>query len=261
MAQELLTAASNSNLLADSASDTAAALSNIGSAGATGAAQASSSISGLGGILSGFLSTPLGMATAVGAVTVGVLALADAFTVSHDEALSSAQGAVQEFTNTQAELSNLNSQYDINKQKISELQALKASGLSTPETDAELNRLQAQTEAIETQIAAKKNLLEISEREANKKGEEYLGKKEQAAASLYDDEGNKYTAGSKAAEANGVFAQNLTDAEAIELSISKVDEFKAKLAELQEQQANAKTKKRQKVIRKISTAIRKLLMT
>lgn len=240
LAANLLEDASSAQILKGSADEVSAAISTLGSTSTTSASQMTSGFSTVGTLLKGLVSSPLGIASAVAAVTIGVMALADALTVSHDEALVSALDASQEYSNTQAELSSLNDQYLTTQQRIEELQTLKSSGALSLSDSAELAQLMAQNEALETQISAKERLLDIDAREANKTGEEYLSKTDTSLAELYDENGKRYTEGSKQADMHTV---GMTDAEAIEASIQKVREYTAEIDSLKEKKANASSDK------------------
>ncbi len=236
MAEEILLAANNCKLLNSSADEFASAMQNIGSASASTASQVSGSFSTIGTLLKGLASSPLGIASAAAVAAIGVMALADAFTVTHDEALSSAQGASQEYSNTQAELSSLNDQYLITQQRIEELQSLKSSGALSLSDSAELAQLMEQNQALETQISAKERLLDINAREANKAGEEYLSKTDTSLTELYDENGRRYAEGSKQADMHTV---GMTDAEAIEASIRKVREYESEIDSLKKKKTSA----------------------
>ncbi len=222
--------------LASSADDAATAMAQIGTSTAGGMAQASSGFGGLTNIL-GSLSTG-GMMTLIATLSVSIMALLDHLTVTHDETVSTAQAAAQEFQNTKANLEALDSQYQTNQQRIEELRALQSQGQLTDSQALELAQLEAQTEAIKTQITAFENLIDIKERNANASGEDYLNKTDKSLASLYDNDGSRYQDGYEADS----HAKSVTDSEAIHDSIKKIDEFKKKRDDLLEKQENASTK-------------------
>ena len=164
--------------LASSADDAATAMAQVGAPTAGGMAQASSGFGGLSNIL-GSLSTG-GMMALVTALSVGVMALLDHLAVTHDETVSTAQAAAQEFQIAKTNLEVLDNQYQTNQQRIEELRSLQSQGQITDSQAAELAQLEAQNDAIKTQIIALENLLDIKERNANASGEDYLKKLIQA---------------------------------------------------------------------------------
>ena len=229
---EILQAASSMDILLGSADDVAEAMIRLGAQGT----QTASAFAGLGPMLTGFLTSPVGLMTATAAATVGILALIDHFTVTRDEALASAQGASQDFKNTQAELKSLDSQYQANQKRITELNALKANDTITASGKSELEMLERQNTALETQINTKNTLLDTEQQAANKTGKKYLEKADVSLANLYDDKGKRYSENSKMADSH---SKGVTDAEAIQLSIEKVQEFKAEIEDLQKKKDNA----------------------
>ncbi|MEY8285709.1 hypothetical protein AALA13_18155, partial [Lachnospiraceae bacterium 50-23] len=222
--------------LASSADDAATAMAQVGAPTAGGMAQASSGFGGLSNIL-GSLSTG-GMMALVTALSVGVMALLDHLAVTHDETVSTAQAATQEFQIAKTNLELLDSQYLANQQRIEELRALQSQGQITDSQAAELAQLEAQNDAIKTQIIALENLLDIKERNANASGEDYLKKTDTGLASLYDENGNRYKEG-KETESH---AKSVTDSEAIQDNIIKIDKFEKKRDALLEKQKKASTK-------------------
>lgn len=242
MTEELLTMANSNNFLKSSTDEVTAAINQLNSAGSSAASELTSGFSGVGQVLKSLISTPLGIATAITAVSIGVMALADALTVSYDEVLSKVQGAVQTYTNFKAGLDSLSQQYQNNQSRIEELNALKASDNLSSSDSSELSQLQAQNQALETQINAKKQLLEIDAYNMNAAGEEYLSKKDASVAARYDDNGQIRTQGSRALDAN-IPILEMTDADAITASIQKINFFKEKLASLKDEKANASSGK------------------
>ena len=222
--------------LASSADDAATAMAQVGAPTAGGMAQASSGFGGLSNIR-GSLSTG-GMMALVTALSVGVMALLDHLAVTHDETVSTAQAAAQEFQIAKTNLELLDSQYLANQQRIEELRALQSQGQLTDSQAMELTQLEAQTEAIKTQITAFENLMDLKERKANASGEDYLNKTDTSLASLYDDEGNRYKEGKEADS----HAKGATDSDAIQDNITKINEFEKKRDDLLEKQKKASTK-------------------
>lgn len=168
-------------------------MAQVGTSSAGGMAQTASGLGGLTNIL-GSLSTG-GMMALIATLSVGVMALLDHLTVTHDETVSTAQAAAQEFQTTKANLEALDNQYLANQQRMEELRALQSQGQITDSQAAELAQLEAQNDAIKTQITALENLMDIKERNANSSGEDYLTKADTSLASLYDDDGNRYKEG------------------------------------------------------------------
>lgn len=216
-------------ILQGSAEEVSAAIAQLGT-------KSTSAFAGLGPMLTGFFTSPVGIIAAATAATAGILALIDHFNVTRDEALASAQGASQDLQNTQAELSSLDSQYQANQKRITELNALKANGTITASGKSELEMLEKQNTALETQISAKNTLRNTEQQKANRTGKEYLEKREAGLATLYDKKGILRNEGSKAADAS---SKQVTDAEAIQLSIKKVQEYKAEIDDLQKKKDNA----------------------
>lgn len=169
---------------------------------------------------------------------MAIFAVIDHFTTSYSEALENAQTAAQNYTNTKSDLSALNNEYQTNLERIQQLQTLKNSGTISSSENAELTNLLAQNDALETQINAKEKLLEIDQQDVNKTAKESLEKADVSLAGLYDEDGKKYEKGSKAYD---MHSNSMTDADAIQASISKVDEFQDKIDSLREKQQNTKS--------------------
>mgnify|MGYP002793991619 FL=1 len=90
----------------------------------------------------------------------------DYATHGYTRAVEDAQKAAEEYANVQSELDSLNSTYDQQKDKIRELQALKANESISMEQENELSRLEQQNSALETQIMLQQNLLKIKQGES-----------------------------------------------------------------------------------------------
>lgn len=211
-------------------------MAQVGTSSAGGMAQTASGLGGLTNIL-GSLSTG-GMMALIATLSVGVMALLDHLTVTHDETVSTAQAAAQEFQTTKANLEALDNQYQTNQQRMEELRALQSQGQITDSQAAELAQLEAQNDAIKTQITALENLMDIKERNANSSGEDYLNKADTSLASLYDDDGNRYKEGKEADS----HSKSATDSDAIQDSIKKIDEFEKRRDDLLKKQEKASTK-------------------
>ncbi len=224
--------ASNMNMLLGSADDVAEAMIKLNAQGT----HTASAFAGLGPMLTGFFTSPVGMIAAATAATVGILALIDHFTVTRDKALASAQEASQNFKNTQEELSSLDSQYQANQKRITELNALKSNGTITASGRSELEMLEKENIALETQINSKNTLRDMEQQKANQTGKKYLEKKETGLATLYNDKGRRHY---KNPETPDIYTESVTDAEAIQLSIEKVREFKAEIEDLQKKKDSA----------------------
>ncbi len=233
--------------LASSADDAATAMAQVGAPTAGGMAQASSGFGGLSNIL-GSLSTG-GMMALVTALSVGVMALLDHLAVTHDETVSTAQAAAQEFQIAKTNLELLDSQYLANQQRIEELRALQSQGQLTDSQAMELTQLEAQTEAIKTQITAFENLMDLKERKANASGEDYLNKTDTSLVSLYDDEGNRYKEGKEADS----HAKGATDSDAIQDNITKINEFEKSVTTFWKSRKNLLQKGRLKAIKRTLT--------
>lgn len=229
---DILRTANSMNMLLGSADDVAEAMIRLSAQGT----QTASAFAGLGPMLTGFLTSPVGLMAAATAATVGILALIDHFTVTRDKALASAQEASQNFKNTQAELKSLDDQYQANQKRIAELNILKSNGTITASGKSELEMLEKQNIALETQINAKNTLQDAEQQKANQAGKKYLEKKETGLATLYDDKGRRHY---KNPETADIYTESVTDAEAIQLSIEKVREFKAEIEDLQKKKDNA----------------------
>ena len=156
---EILQAASNMDMLLGSADEVAEAMIKLNAQGT----HTASAFAGLGPMLTGFFTSPVGMIAAATAATVGILALINHFTVTRDKALASAQEASQNFKNTQEELSSLDSQYQANQKRITELNALKSNGTITASGRAELEMLEKENIALETQINSKNTLRDMEQ--------------------------------------------------------------------------------------------------
>lgn len=233
---ELLQRTNEMQNLASSADAAATAMAQVGTSSAGGMAQTASGLGGLTNIL-GSLSTG-GMMALIATLSVGVMALLDHLTVTHDETVSTAQAAAQEFQTTKANLEALDNQYLTNQQRMEELRALQSQGQITDSQATELAQLEAQNEAIKTQTTALENLMDIKERNANSSGEDYLNKADTSLASLYDDDGNRYKEGKEADS----HSKSATDSDAIQDSIKKIDKFEKKRDALLEKQKKASTK-------------------
>ena len=153
---QLLKTASSMDILQGSAEEVSAAIAQLGT-------KSTSAFAGLGPMLTGFFTSPVGIIAAATAATVGILALIDHFTVTRDKALASAQEASQNFKNTQEELSSLNNQYQANQKRITELNALKSNGTITTSGRAELEMLEKENIALETQINSKNTLRDMEQ--------------------------------------------------------------------------------------------------
>ena len=153
---EILQAASKMDMLESSAEEVSAAIAKLG-------IQSASAFASLGPMLTGFFTSPVGMIAAATAATVGILALIDHFTVTRDKALASAQEASQNFKNTQEELSSLDSQYQANQKRITELNALKSNGTITASGRSELEMLEKENIALKTQINSKNTLQDMEQ--------------------------------------------------------------------------------------------------
>ena len=229
---EILQTASSMNMLLGSADDVAQAMIKLNAQGT----HTASAFAGLGPMLTGFFTSPVGMIAAATAATVGILALIDHFTVTRDKALASAQEASQNFKNTQEELSSLDSQYQANQKRITELNALKANGTISASGRSELEMLEKENIALETQINSKNTLRDMEQQKANQTGKKYLEKKETGLATLYNDKGRRHY---KNPETPDIYTESVTDAEAIQLSIEKVRKFKAEIEDLQKKKDSA----------------------
>ena len=113
----------------------------------------------------------------------------------------------------------------------------------------ELTQLEAQTEAIKTQITAFENLMDLKERKANASGEDYLNKTDTSLASLYDDEGNRYKEGKEADS----HAKGATDSDAIQDNITKINEFEKSVTTFWKSRKNLLQKGRLKAIKRTLT--------
>ena len=153
---EILQRASDLDMLQSSAEEVSAAIAQLGT-------KSASAFAGLGPMLSGFFTSPVGMIAAATAATVGILALIDHFTVTRDKALASAQEASQNFKNTQEELSSLDSQYQANQKRITELNTLKSNGTISASGRSELEMLEKENIALETQINSKNTLRDMEQ--------------------------------------------------------------------------------------------------
>ena len=217
---DILRTASNMNMLLGSADDVAEAMIKLNAQGT----HTASAFAGLGPMLTGFFTSPVGMIAAATAATVGILALIDHFTVTRDKALASAQEASQNFKNTQEELSSLDSQYQANQKRITELNALKSNGTISASGRAELEMLEKENIALETQINSKNTLRDMEQQKANQTGKKYLEKKETGLATLYNDKGRRHY---KNPETPDIYTESVTDAEAIQLADTKINEIRS----------------------------------
>lgn len=127
--------------------------------------------------------------------------------------------------------------------------ALQAQGSLSSSESEELSQLWNINQALETQIQAKERLLEIEAKQANKTGEEALNKTDISLASLYDDKGKRYVAGSKEADAH-VNVQKETDAEAIRSGIKKVNEFQNSITEKKREMDDTSSEKEKESLQK-----------
>ncbi len=239
LSKEILDNANNAKILNATAEEVSSSMENLGANGTKGLSTLDSGISNIGNTLMGLMQSPLGIAAVVAGGTMAIFAVIDHFTTNYSEALQEAQDAAQKFTNTKADLSSLNNEYQTNLERIQQLQALKNSGTISSSENAELANLLSQNEALQTQINAKEKLLEIEQQDVNKTAKKSLQKADVSLAGLYDDDGKKYEKGSKSYD---MHSESMTDADAIQASIDKVDKFQDKIDKLKTKQQNTKSK-------------------
>ena len=83
--------------------------------------------------------------------------------ILQNKAPASAQEASQNFKNTQEELSSLDSRYQANQKRITELNALKSNGTISASGKSELEMLEKENIALKTQINSKNTLQDMEQ--------------------------------------------------------------------------------------------------
>lgn len=198
---------------------------------------------GLGQSFKSFITSPVGVLSAIAAVTALSVALEDAFTVDYDEAFTSLQESSSKLSETKSNLEAMNSEYETTKKRISELQSLKSSGRLTLSEKAELDNLINQNSELERKIKLEETLLKLENKEAIDNAKDSMSKKSHSVA-------QSIQAGDKKGEKNfkGIVGK-VTDRNAIEEDIKLIKEYEKRIPEFEK-----KIVEQQKKIQKIENS-------
>lgn len=141
-----------------------AATATSAAASAAGVGTLSGALTGLGVIVKGIgtflLTNPFGwLVTAIGASAAAV----QLFTHDYDKASDKVTESVNAYKTAASEYDSVNSELETTKNRITELQALKADGGITLTEEAELQKLQAQNAELERTVELKKAVAEAQQ--------------------------------------------------------------------------------------------------
>lgn len=197
---------------------------------------------GLAGSFKSFFTSAPGILTLVSAGITAAVAAFDYFYVSRDEAIEKAAQSASLANEEQGNLDNIQAELDETANKID---AIKSKGKLTLTDEAELSRLENQNAELERQYEIQQKITEAAKGQAAKDAEEALGKKDTSAASLYYEDGSKspewmawLNGGLTQADGTVKPISRLTDADSLEADIDLIDEYKKKINELKDEQAN-----------------------
>lgn len=246
LTKELLKAAKNGDLLTGTADEISDGIKKVGQSSSfvddlrlAFKGLGASIKSGLSSLVSFAMTNPMA-AIAIGTVAAmtAAIVLSDKWIVSYSEANEKAKESADAYNQTKGAIDSLNSELKTTQSRLEELQKLQDSNSLSVDEEEELKNLQLKNEELERELRLKEHLAELQGNQANNDATEALNKTDFSVASMYDSEGNKYQEGSKIYDAN---VQSLTDAEAIEANIAKIEEFNAKIAELKNKQGESTT--------------------
>lgn len=243
LTKELLEAARNGDLLTGTADEIADKMKKVGKSssfvddlGLAFSGLTNSIKSAGSSLLSFIVANPwIAAATGIGAAMIGAILISDRFIETYDEASEKAKESANAYSTTKSELESLSSELKTTQERLQELQKLQDSGAIAPTEEEELKRLQITNEELEREYNIKKKLAELQKTQANDDAENALNKNDASTASMYDDKGNKYVEGSKMYDSQ---VESMTDADALEADMKKVEDFNKKIIELKEKQAS-----------------------
>lgn len=233
---DLIRAASEMNILTGTADETQDALKKMGATGAKGVSGLGAMFTGLKAVLAPIAPLLLGIAAGVAAV-----ALEDLFTVDYGEAQEKAQASSAKFVEDDDKLKSLNSELATTKERIAELQALKAAGTISFAEEVELDGLQRTNNELERKIELQEKLRSSSARASVSDVKDALEKEEHSVARSIrfgDSKGEK-------SFKNSVGKVNDTDA--IKEDITLYEEYSDKLIDCEERRGEI-LDKRQRAI-------------
>ena len=197
---------------------------------------------GLAGSFKSFFTSVPGILTLVGAGITAAVKAFDYFYVSRDEAIEKAAQSASTASTEQGNLDAIQAELDETSSKIDEI---KSKGKLSLTDEAELSKLESQNAELERQYAIQQKITEAAKGQASKDAEEALGKKDTSAASLYYEDGSKspewmawLNGGLTQADGTVKPISRLTDADSLEADIDLIDEYKKKINELKDEQAN-----------------------
>ena len=231
------------NVLSDN-SDLANSFIVLESTATTSTGKLGNTFKGLAASFKSFFTSVPGILTLVGVGITAAVAAFDYFYESYDEALEKAAASASNAETERTNLSNIQTELDETGNKIDEIQA---KGPLTISDENELAKLQAQNSELERQLEIQQKITDAANTEASNDAINALDKKDTSVASLYNFDGSK-TPEWMAWLSGGVYSENgfsttpverLTDAEALDANIEKIDEFQKKIKELKNQQASS----------------------
>ena len=197
---------------------------------------------GLAGSFKSFFTSVPGILTLVSAGITAAVKAFDYFYVSRDEAIEKAAQSASTASTEQGNLDAIQAELDETSSKIDEI---KSKGKLSLTDEAELSKLESQNAELERQYAIQQKITEAAKGQASKDAEEALGKKDTSAASLYYEDGSKspewmawLNGGLTQADGTVKPISRLTDADSLEADIDLIDEYKKKINELKDEQAN-----------------------
>lgn len=197
---------------------------------------------GLAGSFKSFFTSIPGILTLVSAGITAAVKAFDYFYVSRDEAIEKAAQSASTASTEQGNLDAIQAELDETSSKIDEI---KSKGKLSLTDEAELSKLESQNAELERQYAIQQKITEAAKGQASKDAEEALGKKDTSAASLYYEDGSKspewmawLNGGLTQADGTVKPISRLTDADSLEADIDLIDEYKKKINELKDEQAN-----------------------
>lgn len=197
---------------------------------------------GLAGSFKSFFTSVPGILTLVSAGITAAVKAFDYFYVSRDEAIEKAAQSASTASTEQGNLDAIQAELDETSSKIDEI---KSKGKLSLTDEAELSKLESQNAELERQYAIQQKITEAAKGQASKDAEEALGKKDTSAASLYYEDGSKspewmawLNGGLTQADGTVKPISRLTGADSLEADIDLIDEYKKKINELKDEQAN-----------------------
>lgn len=197
---------------------------------------------GLAGSFKSFFTSVPGILTLVSAGITAAVKAFDYFYVSRDEAIEKAAQSASTASTEQGNLDAIQAELDETSSKIDEI---KSKGKLSLTDEAELSKLESQNAELERQYAIQQKITEAAKGQASKDAEEALGKKDTSAASLYYEDGSKspewmawLNGGLTQADGTVKPISRLTDADSLEADIDLINEYKKKINELKDEQAN-----------------------